>query len=243
MRLKERINQFYLLFAEKDLAKMLMEMGYDDSKLLEIQKKRVNRFIIGLIISLCLSYFGLIWLAIGLGLIIYQWFSQYRSIQIPYRNHKFKKQFSFFKFARTLIPYLYQDNATVYSVLNRMLTRVGDNEIKENLERLIIEMNDNPNSSKPFENFALNASGEDEAVLFMHTLYDYQQHSYDKSIIQELGRMASDDLFKGVDEIIEFKIRKFNMFPTKLTMINILIVLGYLGATFINELQNLFAAF
>ena len=124
-----------------------------------------------------------------------------------------------------------------------MLTRVEDTDIKENLERLIIEMNDNPNSSEPFKNFALNASGEDEAVLFMHTLYDYQQHSYDKSIIQELGRMASDDLFKGVDEIIEFKLRKFNMFPTKLTMINLLIVLGYLVGTFVNEFMNLFSSF
>ena len=87
MKLKQKINQFYLLFAEKDLAKMLTEMGYDDSKLLEIQRKRVNRLIIGLIISMCLGYFGLIWLAFGLGLVIYQWFSQYRSIQIPYRNH------------------------------------------------------------------------------------------------------------------------------------------------------------
>lgn len=243
MKIKEKTNSFLLHIAENDLWEMLKEMGYGKSKLLEVQRKRAIKFITFLIISIILSYFNLLWFAIGIALTIFQWLSQYRTIQRTYKNFVFKKQFSFFKFSRTLIPYLHQENATVYNVLNRMLKRVDNKNLKEGLERFIIEMNDNPNSPKPFENFGIVSSGTDEAILFMHTLFDFQQHSHDKSIIQELGRMASEDLFKGVDEIIEFKLRKFNMYPTKLTMINLIIIVGFMISTVVNELLKLFSLF
>ena len=74
--------------------------------------------------------------------------------------------------------------------------------------------------------------------LFMTTLYDYQQNTFDSSIIEELGKMASEQLFNGVDEIIEFKLRKFNMFPTKITMLSLIIVFGYMISTFINLFKD-----
>lgn len=243
MKLKEKLHALYHRLAEKDLESMLMKMRYGEEKFYEIQQKRVIKFFIMLILSGLLGFFSIIFTAFGIGLACYQWMSQYRFIQRSYKQFLFQQQLSFSKFSRMLIPYLYQKNATLYNVFNRMLLRIDDGFIKDCLERLIIEMNDSPNSSEPFLRFAQSASGTDEAILFMHTLYDYQQNSFDQSIIQELGRMASEELFKGIDEIIAFKLRKFNMFPTKLTMINLIIVMGYMLAVFIDMLRQIIPIF
>ncbi|MDO7204246.1 hypothetical protein Q5M85_08950 [Paraclostridium bifermentans] len=99
-------------------------------------------------------------------------------------------------------------------------------------------MNDDPNSEKPFKEFALKTSGTNESVLFMTTLYDYQQNTDDSSVITELGRMASDQLFNGIDDIIEYKLDKFNMFPTKITMLSIVIIFGYSGAMILSLIKE-----
>ncbi|SEO94485.1 hypothetical protein SAMN04488134_1206 [Amphibacillus marinus] len=241
--MKEKLQKLYHKLAEKDLESMLIKMRYDEEKFYQIQQKRVANFAIMLLISGVLSVFSIVFTAFGLALAIYQWMSKFRYIQKSYKNFLFQQQLSFSKFTRMLIPYLYQENATLYNAFNRMLLRMEEGFVKDCLERLIIEMNDNPNSAVPFEHFAASASGTDEATLFMHTLYDYQQNSFDRSIIQELGRMASEELFKGVDEIIAFKLGRFNLFPTKLTMINLIIVMGYMIAVFVEMLKQLITGY
>lgn len=217
--------------AEHDLFQMLQEMGLDDERFVKFQKRR---FFLALLIFLTFiigSIFINKWLFIaGVGLGVFVWTSEYKRAVKNYRNFQFEKQLVFSKFMRMLIPYLLQSGATLYSVFNRMLSRLDEGHVKQCLERLLIEMNEQPNSEEPFKKFALDASGTDSAVLFMTTLYDFQQNTFDHSIITELGQMASEELFEGVDDIIAFKLRKFVMYPTKLTMASFLITVGYAAA-------------
>ncbi|MGP9043218.1 hypothetical protein [Cytobacillus kochii] len=229
----------WIKLSEHDLYKMFREMRYDDEMFKKFQKKRIYKGIASLFVGIMLSLFNPVLILLGVAISIYQWWSDYRKVKSFYNNFLFKKQLAFSKFGRMLIPYLLQTNATLYNVLNRMLLRIEEGHVKQCLEALIIEMNDYPNSEVPFKKFAIEASGTDNSILFMTTLYDYQQHSFDPSVINELGKMASEELFNGVDEIIDFKLRKFNMFPTKLTMISLLIVAGYMGAVFINLFQSI----
>ncbi|MDU6483108.1 MAG: hypothetical protein E6538_14025 [Paeniclostridium sordellii] len=219
--------------AEKNLYKMLKELGYTDKMFIKFQQNRVKKCSLFLLAGCILGFIKISLILIGIVLALFQWTSIYKKTKSYYNNSMFKKQLTFSKFTRMLIPYLLQSNATLYSVFNKMLHRLEDGHVKKCLENLIIEMNNNPNSEEPFKEFALNASGTDQAVLFMTTLYDYQQNTFDSSVISELGKMASEQLFNGVDEIIDFKLRKFNMFPTKVTMISIIIVFGYMISTFI----------
>ena len=210
--------------AEKNLYKMLKELRYTDEMFINYQKNRFKKCSVFLIVGVILSFI--------------QWTNEYKRVKRIYNNSLFQKQLTFSKFTRMLIPYLLQSNSTLYNVFNKMLLRLEEGYVKSSLENLIIEMNDNPNSEEPFKKFALTASGTDQAVLFMTTLYDYQQNTFDSSIIEELGKMASEQLFNGVDEIIDFKLRKFNMFPTKITMLSLIIVFGYMISTFINLFKD-----
>jgi len=58
-------------------------------------------------------------------------------------------------------------------------------------------------------------------------------------VIAELGRIASEELLETVDEIIDFKSRKFALYPTKLTMASFLIVIGYAIGMIVDAVGNL----
>lgn len=224
--------------AEKNLYKMLKELRYTDEMFINYQKNRFKKCSVFLIVGVILSFIQPYLILAGITLALLQWTNEYKRVKRIYNNSLFQKQLTFSKFTRMLIPYLLQSNSTLYNVFNKMLLRLEEGYVKSSLENLIIEMNDNPNSEEPFKKFALTASGTDQAVLFMTTLYDYQQNTFDSSIIEELGKMASEQLFNGVDEIIDFKLRKFNMFPTKITMLSLIIVFGYMISTFINLFKD-----
>lgn len=238
MEIIEEHKGIWYKLAEKDLYKMFKELRYTDEMFIKFQKNRFRKCALFLLAGLLLGLIDVKLIAIGFVLALIQWTSQYKKAKSYYNNSIFQKQLTFSKFTRMLIPYLLQSNATLYNVFNKMLVRLEDGYVKSCLENLIIEMNNNPNSEEPFKEFALNASGTDQAVLFMTTLYDYQQNTFDSSVITELGKMASEQLFNGVDDIIDFKLRKFNMFPTKITMLSIIITFGYMISTFIHLFKD-----
>lgn len=223
------------LSSERDLENLVIELGYTVEDFQKFQKKRlIKTFIIFfLFIPLALLkswYFA----PIGFLLSLFLFKLEYINVQKKVKKLRFNKQLVFSKFARMVIPYLMQSHATLYSVFNKLLKRIDDGEVKSNLQRLMIEMLEKPNDVEPFQKFAIKSSGTDSSILFMTTLYDYQQNTHDTNVITELGKIASEELFETVDEIVSYKLKQFSMFPTKLTMASFLIVLGYAISILIN---------
>lgn len=219
---------FWIRIAEHNLYDMCKEMGFTEERFIKYQKKRFFRSILfGFPLIIAAFFFQWWWSIAGIAISVFLWWNEYNRAKKFYGNFNFEKQLQFSKFTRMLIPYLLQTNTTLYSVFTRLLDRIEGEHVKKSLERLLIEMNEYPNSEVPFVRFAKDASGTDSSILFMTTLYDFQQNTYDTSIIMELGQLSSVQLFEGVDEIITYKLRKFSMYPTKLTMASFVITLGY----------------
>lgn len=218
----------WLRVAEHNLYDMCREMGFTEERFIKYQKKRFFRSVLfGFPLIIAAFFFQWWWALAGLAISGFLWWNEYNRAKKFYGNFNFEKQLQFSKFTRMLIPYLLQTDATLYSVFTRLLDRIEPGHVKSSLERLLIEMNEYPNSEVPFLRFAKDASGTDSSILFMTTLYDFQQNTFDHSIIMELGQLSSEQLFEGVDEIITYKLRKFSMYPTKLTMASFVITLGY----------------
>ncbi|WP_110925949.1 hypothetical protein [Bacillus massiliglaciei] len=214
--------------AEHNLYDMCMEMGFTEERFIKYQKKRFLRAVLfGFPLIIVSFFFQWWWVFAGIAISGFLWWNEYNRAKKFYGNFNFEKQLQFSKFTRMLIPYLLQTDATLYSVFTRLLDRLEPGHLKNSLERLLIEMNEFPNSEVPFVRFAKDASGTDSSILFMTTLYDFHQNTFDHSIIMELGQLSSEQLFEGVDEIIAYKLRKFSMYPTKLTMASFVITLGY----------------
>lgn len=222
------IEKIIKISSEKNLENMIAELGYTNEGYKEFQKKRLIKSSLVLALFLILAFVkSMYFIPIGIVIFFGLFKMEYISLKNKVKKLKFNKQLAFSKFSRMIIPYLMQGDATLYAVFQKMNRRLEEGAVKKNLQRLMINMLENPNDIEPFKKFAIESSGTDSAVLFMSTLFDYQQNTNDTNVIAELGRMSSEELFETVDEIVSYKLRKFSMFPTKLTMGSFLIILGY----------------
>ncbi|MEK4692416.1 hypothetical protein [Bacillus sp. FSL W8-1202] len=232
-------NNFWLKIAESNLPAMLNEMGYNQEWFIKFQKKRLMLAIIFLGLGIVIGASVNAWIMLlGPILAVSVWLVEYQRVLNAYKRNQFEKQLQFNKFTRLLNPLLREVNSTLYKALNKMLKRMDEGQVKTALKRLLIGLSDEPNSEAPFRQFAKEASGTDQAMLYMTTLFDYQQSSSDPTIINDLADMSSKQLFAGVREIIEFKLRKFAMFPTKLTMASFIPVMGYAAAMLIDTISK-----
>ncbi|RBP59283.1 hypothetical protein DES36_1198 [Alkalibaculum bacchi] len=235
-------SKFIRAIAEKDLYPMLKEMGDSEKRIDQFQRQRITQSIsIGIIFLL----FGLIlsrWFYLGsifLPLIVYK--MKYRNISSKYATWKFQRHLQFSKFTRLLIPYLKQTRGqtSLYSIFNKILQRMENKQDKDLLYTLMTEMSNKPNDIEPFIDYANKSSGTDMSVLFMSTIFDFQQSSFDISVINELGKIASEELINGIDEIINFKLKRFVFFPTKIVMSSFVIVAGFAVAILVANLSTI----
>ncbi|HFD6742165.1 TPA: hypothetical protein ACF3Q8_003060, partial [Enterococcus faecium] len=149
----------------------------------------------------------------------------------------FERHLQFSKFTRLLIPYLKQkkDGGNLYGVFAKIVKRLDYDTDKKLLMKLMQEMTDQPNDIRPFTEYAEQTSGTDMSVLFMSTVYDIRQGSADLDVIEELDRLASEELMAGIDSIIDYKSRRFVFFPTKIAMTSFILVVGFaVGVLFMN---------
>lgn len=232
------MNKFLSKIAEANLYPMLEQLEYD---LLKFQKIRLLKAILGLFVGAFVGSLSSIWAALigGLFLALFVWWKEYHNAVKTFKQFTYLREIEFNKFTRMLIPLLLENGATLYGALNKMLKRLEPGHVKDALQKFLIELNENPESEEPFIKFANAASGSEEAILFLSSLYDYKESSFDTSVIEELGKTSSEKLFEGVQDIIEFKARKFSLFPTKLTMVTFIPVLGYAIAMIIDATSKL----
>lgn len=216
--------------AEEKVYYQLRQMGDSTKNIDKFQKKRVR---LGLLVFLLVGVLGgmfiHVWLYLGgliAGFIAYK--MQAKKVDNFYKGWKFERQLNFSKFTRLVIPYLKASggNMALYTVFNKILKRTDNEADRRNLYQLMGEMGDNPTDIQPFLDYAERSSGTDMSYLFMSTIFDFQQSTFDTQVIDELGQMASEDMMNAIDEIIEFKLRRFIMFPTKVTMSSFILVAG-----------------
>lgn len=215
--------------AEDKLYHQLREMGDNSKNIDKFQRKRMLFSLFIVLIGCVAGMFVHVWLYLAgpmFGAVFYK--MQAKKVDSYYRAWKFQRQLNFSKFTRLVIPYLKASGGTaaLYTIFNKILQRMEDESDRRSLYQLMGEMGDNPESLDPFTDFAERSSGTDMSHLFMSTIYDFQQSTFDVSVIDELGRMASEDMMNAIDEIIEMKLRRFVMFPTKVVMSSFILVAG-----------------
>lgn len=229
LKVKSKNRGFIEKTIEPEILFVLQEMGNSRKKIIKFQRTRIQSSVVIAFIFLALGVLIDNWLLIGaiVGPIIF-YKAQSKKVNNLHTSWKFQRQLQFSKFCRLLIPYLKQENnQSLYAIFNKLLNRMETEEDKNSLYRLMTEMSENPNSVQPFVHFADRSSGTDSAVLFMTTVFDYSQTAKDASVITELGEQASEELMLMFDEILNFKLKKFVFYPTKVVMLSFIIVLGF----------------
>ncbi|MGG4263775.1 hypothetical protein [Peribacillus simplex] len=238
----KKSKKFYRLIAEKELYPMLQEMGNTVKNIDRFQKKRLLQSVVFFAVLMICGLFLSNWFYIGslIGSVLF-FKRKYKKISSKYSTWKFQRHLQFSKFTRLLIPYLKQSKGQVslYAIFNKILQRLEDDQDRNSLYKLMSEMSSKPSDIQPFIDFANRSSGTDMSVLFMSTIFDFQQSTFDTTVIDELGKIASEELITSIDEIINFKLRRFVFFPTKIVMSSFVIVLGFAIAVLIANLSNM----
>lgn len=235
-------KKFYRAIAERDLYPMLQEMGNSQKSIDAFQKKRLIQSFFVMVIFF---FFGLIlskWLYFGMIVGAFLFYKrQHHRVRSKYTTWRFQRHLQFSKFTRLLIPYLKQSKGQVslYSIFSKIMQRLDDEQDRNSLYRLMSEMSSKPNDIQPFIDYANRSSGTDMSVLFMSTIFDFQQSTFDTSVIDELGKISSEELINGIDEIITFKLKRFIFFPTKIVMSSFVIVVGFAIAVLIANLSTI----
>lgn len=228
--------------AEKELYALLREMGNPEDAIRQYQRNRVLQSLFFILVGIIAAIFMKnIWAIVGgviLGVLMYV--RRLSTVRAMHNQWKFEREMAFSRFVRLLIPYLKQSDGSVslYTTFNKMLGRLDDEADRESLYMLMGEMGDRPGDIRPFYDFAERSSGSDMAYLIMGTIYDFQETTTDTTVIDELGQMASEQMMDAIDEIIEFKIRRFGMFPTKVVMSSFILVLGLAAGILIHTIAD-----
>ncbi|MCP8032779.1 hypothetical protein JKS07_13590, partial [Listeria monocytogenes] len=222
---------FYHAIAEINLYSMVQKMGYGEEEFFLFQRKRLIKSTLMMVAAVPLALTITKWLfLLAPVLFIYSWWVDYQKEKREFTNFLFLKNLDFAKFMRLVVPYLMQNSTGLYGVFNRMIKRLEDGEVKQLLRQLMIDMTNNPGSDLPFRTFAESAGDSDEAVTFMITLYDYSEYAKDDSVLKDLSELASNEILRGSDEIIDIKSKRFAFFPSKLNMLSTLLLMGYIGS-------------
>lgn len=238
----------WLSMIDDDFYSKLKEMGNGNLAIIRWQKKRVSKMALQYLISIILaivvyikegtSTISVVVIVASLGLPYFMYHSEKKRVNDIYGMYRFERQMQFAKFCRLLVPYLKQKKSgSLYGVFNKILPRLDYEKDKNLLMVLMKSMTDDPNSIQPFKNFASEMSGSDMADSFMMTVFDLTQGVQDTSIVEGLGRMATETMMNGIDQIIAYKSKKFWNDTSKILRCVLIIIIGYIVSSFVYNIK------
>lgn len=177
----------------------------------------------------------------GLGLGAALWAMDIRSKAAQYETWLIKRQIAFSQFVRMVAAYApgLANGTNLFNMMKKIGPRMADKRDKASINRLMIAMQDNPRDSEPWRQFAHEFSTSPRAELTMLTIQRMYLGNVDDEAIQSLAKDSNNDLIRQIDKIIDFKKRKFEQVPTRLTMTCMFLILGVLGLIMFDSFTNM----
>lgn len=224
----------------------LVAMNYSDFGIELWQKKRLTSVavlsIIGIMASIALQKWFIALGGVAAGGALYA--MEGSSLKSKYQGYKFERALQFAKFTSLVYPYLLSDSAggtesRVYTSLSSVMARLDSEHDKKLLATLLNEMVQEPESKAPFMRYADKVAGSDFAMTFMETLYDIRMGSTNLDIIRRMGKESRRQIQSLSEDIMGMKLKKFMMYPTKVTMTAIIIILGCMVAIMMVEFKGM----
>lgn len=234
---------FWHLVAEPDLFDMVLKSGHGEHEFIVFQKRRLRNSLIAAIFGAALPTILISkWLAfVGMVLFLYAWRNVYAKEKKVFNDELYEKQIDWFAYQRLTSSFIPGDgkNDSIFVVFSKVLSKLEEGEFKESLKRLMIEITEESTELDPYLRFAQNgAGGTDDSLTFMMALYNFKSHTHDKSIINELTEIARRDMERGIYKNRRMKERDFYFFPTKLTLLNTIPMIGFFAGVIIHVFTN-----
>lgn len=253
-RIKAQLPGYCKLYGEKELFKMV-QMDTPPKTIAKFMMMRIillfTPIIPGLIVAGYMytsgNYIKSIPQAImagilgGLGVGATLWTMDIRSKAAQYEAWLIKRQIDFSQFVRMVAAYApgLANGTNLFSMMKKIGPRMADKRDKASINRLMIAMQDDPRDAEPWRQFAHEFSTSPRAELTMLTIQRMYLGNVDDEAIQSLAKDSNNDLIRQIDKIIDFKKRKFEQVPTRLTMTCMFLILGVLGLIMLDSFTNM----
>ncbi|WP_270288214.1 hypothetical protein [Enterococcus casseliflavus] len=229
----------WLRLLPEEIVRQLREMNNSTVAIAKWQKKNIQRTLFLTSLFLLSGYF-IDWRITPLGFVVsvLLYRQQLQTVKRVYMQFRFERQMQFAKFARLLIPLLKQAESGInlYQIFSRVVPRLNYQVDKDLLMGLMKDLSDFPNSIQPYEDYAMAVSGSEMSILFMSTLYDLEQGAINLQVIDRLGQLASAEMMQGIDQIIAFKIKRFQLLFTKMMTSIVVLIVGFALALFLYQI-------
>lgn len=226
---------------------MLVKM---DTSLGSIQRRMKNRVLLSGSVLVIATVFALILhnkfsaaivgaaFLLGAGL----WIMDSRKTTNYYREYRLERQIAFSQFTRLAAAYLPElaQGANLYSLFKKILPRMDNKRDHASLETLMIDMQVDPDDPGPFMAFAHEFSASDSAEMIMGTIQQMYQGNVDDHNIRALADLANRDMLRQIDDVITYKIKKFNNLTTRVAMCSMIVIFGFFGLLMVNTFINVF---
>ena len=214
----------------EDNYNMLREMGETNITISRWMNKTIKTSLMAFVVVFAMGvYLNHLLIIVAFALPIYLVWSKIKFIKTSYAQWRFERRVQFDKFVQLVIPYLKQteNNISVYSILGKVATRL-DNAVDRNLLMVLQrEIMDKPKDIQPFLDYSRKTANTNLSDNFMSSLYDVRMGSNDLRGIYSLGVTASEQLLHSIDQIVELKLKKFTFYPTKMTFVAIIPIMGF----------------
>ena len=214
----------------EDNYNMLREMGETNITISRWMNKTIKTSLMAFVVAFAMGvYLNHLLIIVAFALPIYLVWSKIKFIKTSYAQWRFERRVQFDKFVQLVIPYLKQteNNISVYSILGKVAPRL-DNAVDRNLLMVLQrEIMDKPKDIQPFLDYSRKTANTNLSDNFMSSLYDVRMGSNDLRGIYALGVTASEQLLHSIDQIVELKLKKFTFYPTKMTFVAIIPIMGF----------------
>lgn len=212
---------------------MLVKM---DTSVNYIQKRMQSRLVVaiicvcvGLVAGIVVSKsFGILF-GLGLALAGLTWYMDQRKTVDFFRKFQLKRQIAFSQFTRLAAAYLpeLKDGTNLYSIFAKIVPRMGDQRDTAALQKLMIDMQNDPDDSGPFLEFAHEFSVSNRAELVMLTIQQMYRGDVEDESIRSLANDANEDMIKQCDTIIAFKLKHFDNLTARIGICAMIPIIGY----------------
>lgn len=228
---------------------MLVKM---DTSVNYIQKRMQSRLVVA-IVCVCVGIvagivvsksFGIL-LGLGFAMAGLTWYMDQRKTVDFFRKFQLKRQIAFSQFTRLAAAYLpeLKEGTNLYSIFAKIVPRMGDQRDTAALQKLMIDMQNDPDDSGPFLEFAHEFSVSNRAELVMLTIQQMYRGDVEDESIRSLANDANEDMIKQCDTIIAYKLKHFDNLTARIGICAMIPIIGYftllVGATVGNALGSI----
>lgn len=245
---RQRLKGVGKLVGDGELKKFI-KMHMTVAQIQKRMKKRVT--VVALILAGSLgigfvfkSHFGGI-LLVGILLSVLAWIADISGTKKYFQNYNVNRLIAWATFVRMASAYLpeLKTGSNMYVILQKVVPRLEKKEDQENLQRLLIEMRDDPEDSRPFLKFAHEYSVSKSAEMVMLVIQSMYLGDVNDHNIQALANEATVELSKQTSIVIEHKLKRFEQLGTKIVLCFLIPTFSYIillvGDAFISLFQQI----